>query len=174
MILRGQRHLPQDRARVTVDATACSPLVYQWFHNGSQVSGATTSSLQLTGAHLADAGTYTVSVANSQGSTLSAAATVTVQQVATPTFSPAGGASPFPPQQVVVACSTADATIHYRIDGQDPTEGDATVASGGTVNIYQSLTLKAKAWHAGAGWAPSDVETVQVSLTTIDTQRLVQ
>src|SRR5207245_2243641 len=67
-------------------APACSPLVYQWFHNGSQVSGATASSLPVIAAHLADAGSYTVSAVNSQGSTLSASAPLTVQQVATPTF----------------------------------------------------------------------------------------
>src|SRR5262249_32772782 len=76
---------------VSVSSTACSPLTYEWFHNGALVVGATSSALALTAVHLADAGQYTAIVGNNVASVSSSAATLTVQEVATPVFSPVGG-----------------------------------------------------------------------------------
>ena len=53
-------------------------------------------------------------------------------------------------QNVTVNCPTVGATIHYTTNGIDPTESDPTVASGGTVAVDHSLTLKAKAFRTGA------------------------
>ena len=61
------------------------------------------------------------SLANIAGSALSASATLTVQEVATPSFSPLGG-SYAGPRNVAVTCLTPTATIHYTTSGQDPTE----------------------------------------------------
>ena len=75
---------------------------------------------------------------------------------ATPTFSPASGLF-HDSFNVTVQCATPGATIHYTTTGVDPTESDATVASGGTVLVANSLTLKAKAW--ASGYAASAVES---------------
>ncbi|CAG7614209.1 nucleoside hydrolase-like domain-containing protein [Actinacidiphila bryophytorum] len=61
---------------VTADGTA--PLSYQWRRNGQDVSGATGSSLTVSGVQTADAGTYTVTVTNAAGSVTSGPATLTV------------------------------------------------------------------------------------------------
>jgi len=80
-----------------------------------------------------------------------ARATYTLK-VATPTFSPAGGTySTF--QAVTVRCATAGAVIHYTTNGQEPSASDPVIASGGTLVVDRTLTLKAKAWLQG--WTPS-------------------
>ena len=65
-------------ATFTVAATACTPLAYAWFFNGTTISGATNAVLTLPGVGLANAGAYTVAVTAAGGSTTSAAATLTV------------------------------------------------------------------------------------------------
>ncbi|MGE3843274.1 MAG: chitobiase/beta-hexosaminidase C-terminal domain-containing protein, partial [Vicinamibacterales bacterium] len=70
-------------------------------------------------------------------------------KVATPTFSAATGlyTSTF---NVTVTCTDAAATLYYTTNGVDPTQADTTVASGGTVGVTQSLTLKVKAFKPGS------------------------
>ncbi|HUL53452.1 MAG TPA: immunoglobulin domain-containing protein [Opitutaceae bacterium] len=51
---------------------------YQWHFNGTDIAGATSSTLSLPNAQPANAGTYTVTVANFSGSVTSSAATLTV------------------------------------------------------------------------------------------------
>ena len=65
-------------ATFTVAAAGAAPLNYQWQFNGTNLSGATSTSLTLTGVQPANAGSYTVVVTNSAGSTTSAAAVLTV------------------------------------------------------------------------------------------------
>jgi alpha-tubulin suppressor-like RCC1 family protein len=69
-------------------------------------------------------------------------------KAATPTLSVAAGTYTTP-QTVTVAVATPGATIHYTTSGNEPTEADPVVASGATVAIDQSYTLKAKAWKTG-------------------------
>lgn len=52
-------------------------------------------------------------------------------------------------RNVVVTDETPGATIHYTVDGNEPTTSDPTVASGGTIVVDRSLTLKAKAFKSG-------------------------
>ena len=69
-------------------------------------------------------------------------------RVATPTLGPAGGS--FTANVTVTgACVTPAATIHYTTNGVDPTDSDPTIATGSTVAVTQTTTLKAKAWLAG-------------------------
>ena len=72
-------------AVLTVTATSTSgPMTYQWrkggvdVSNGARVSGATTSTLTLSGVEASDAGQYTVEVRNTAGPTLSDTATLSV------------------------------------------------------------------------------------------------
>jgi hypothetical protein len=78
-----------------------------------------------------------------------------------PTFEPDGGGyiTDRTNQQVVIRCATSEATIHYTMNGLDPTEGDPIIESGGSVAVTfdPPTTLKAKAFQDD--WTPSDVKT---------------
>src|SRR5262249_48616920 len=82
--------------------------------NGTNISGATESSLTLTTVTANDAGSYTVGVTNSAGSVLSDAATLTV--------SAAGGGAPLilkqPVSQTVIA--GANVTFSVTATGSSP------------------------------------------------------
>jgi hypothetical protein len=84
-------------------------------------------------------------------------------QVATPTFSPEGGTYNTN-QFVSIGCTTPTASIHYTLNGNDPTEGDPVVLSGQEIEIDSSYTLKAKAWREGL-----TASSVKSSSYTIDT-----
>ncbi len=63
---------------LTVVAAGTGPLSYLWHHDGSAVTNATTSQLNLTSLTTNDAGSYVVVITNSVGSVTSAVAIVTV------------------------------------------------------------------------------------------------
>jgi uncharacterized delta-60 repeat protein len=66
-----------DNVIFAVTATGTLPLAYQWRLNGTPLPGQTADRLFLPNAQPAQAGAYTVSVANAQGVTTSAAAALT-------------------------------------------------------------------------------------------------
>ena len=66
--------------------------------------------------------------------------------VATPTFTPEAGTY-FEEQTVSIACATDGATIHYTIDGTDPTENSPVYST--PININETSTLKAIAMKEG-------------------------
>ena len=68
------------------------------------------------------------------------------QTVATPTFSPAAGTY-YEAQNVTIGCTTDGATIHYTLDGNDPTTASATYSS--PIAISQTTTVKAMAVKSG-------------------------
>jgi len=63
---------------LSVVADGTGTLLYQWKKDGVNITGATSATLSFSPAVLADAGVYTVSVADDFGSITSAAATLTV------------------------------------------------------------------------------------------------
>jgi nitrogen fixation protein len=67
-----------DPVSLSVAAVGTAPLSYQWLLNGTNISGATASSLVWTNVQLTDAGTYSVLVSNSVGTTTSSNAVFTV------------------------------------------------------------------------------------------------
>jgi alpha-tubulin suppressor-like RCC1 family protein len=69
-------------------------------------------------------------------------------RVATPTITVGSGTYALD-QTVVVADATVGASIHYTQNGVDPTQSDPTVASGGSIVVSHSQTLKTKAFKAG-------------------------
>ncbi|MBP7937361.1 MAG: chitobiase/beta-hexosaminidase C-terminal domain-containing protein [Phycisphaerae bacterium] len=87
--------------------------------------------------------------------------------VATPEFSPDGGQHEGSSVTVAVSCATADATIHYTLDGDDPTESSPTVTSGSTVTVPLPGALKAKAWKTGL--APSALKSASYTLLPVAT-----
>lgn len=62
----------------SVTATGAATLRYQWRKNGSPISNATSSALNLTNVQSTDAGTYSVVVTNTAGTVTSSNATLTV------------------------------------------------------------------------------------------------
>jgi len=84
-----------------------------------------------------------------------------VQKVATPSFSPGGGAYSNA-VDVTITCSTSGAEIRYTTDGRDPTGSSALYTA--PIHVDHNLTLKAKAWKSGL--APSDVRTAGYVITT--------
>jgi hypothetical protein len=147
---------PGGTATFTVVATGTAPLSYQWYRSSSAIPGASNSALTLNNLSLFDAGSYNVVVSSIGGSASSAAATLTVSQVAAPSLSPVGGSYPST-RNVVVTCPTSGAIIYYTLNGQEPTTSDPIVTSGFSVAVNHSLTLKAKAFKTG--WTTSATES---------------
>jgi hypothetical protein len=129
----------------SVTATGTAPLSYQWFKDGSVLSGATSSAYSLTNAQAAHAGTYTVKVSNGTApdATSSAAVlTVSAAPVAPSITTPPQSQSITAGQNVtfsVTATGTAPLSYQWFKDG--------SVLSGATSSAY-SLT-NAQAAHAG-------------------------
>jgi uncharacterized repeat protein (TIGR02543 family) len=71
------------KVSLTVSASGTAPLSYQWQKDGDAIDGETNATLIITGADLADDGSYRVVVTNSVGSTNSNQVKVTVQPVYT-------------------------------------------------------------------------------------------
>ena len=76
--------------RFSVVATGPLPLTYQWSFYGTNIGGATNTSLILTNVQLSQAGNYTVLVSNVYGSTLSSNAVLTVNVPPPCTYAPSG------------------------------------------------------------------------------------
>lgn len=86
-------------ASFSVIADGAATLTYQWFKNGSPISGATSTTLNLTNIQDSDAASYTVVVANEVGIATSSAATLTVLDIpviqGVPATAPASIGLPF-------------------------------------------------------------------------------
>jgi hypothetical protein len=65
-------------ATFSVQAVGTAPLTYQWSFNGTNISGATSATLALAHVRATNAGNYTVTVKNGSGTSVSSAASLTV------------------------------------------------------------------------------------------------
>ena len=65
-------------ATLIASYTGSQPRTYQWYKDGSVITGATSASYTISSATLAEAGDYHVVVTNSAGNAISTAATITV------------------------------------------------------------------------------------------------
>lgn len=74
----GQTVTEGGTATFNVWAVGMAPLRFQWLLNAKKIAGATNASLTLTNVHPAQAGSYSVKISNSTGTTNSAAATLSV------------------------------------------------------------------------------------------------
>ena len=82
--------------------------------------------------------------------------------VATPTFSPAGGAYTSA-QNVTLSCATAESEIYYTLDGTTPTASSAKYTS--AINISETKTIKA---IAKKGSDYSDVASATYSIYPVN------
>jgi alpha-tubulin suppressor-like RCC1 family protein len=86
--------------------------------------------------------------------TMSEAYTINLADTAEPVaFDPPGGVYTTE-QTVTLTTGTAGATIYYTIDGDEPTTSDASMSSGGTVDVEHSLRLRAITVKAGLSDSP--------------------
>lgn len=71
-------------------------------------------------------------------------------------------------QDVTVTGTASGASLHYTLDGTEPTESSPIVVSGNTVTVDHSAALTVKGFH-GPDWAPSDSKlgTYYVSQGTV-------
>ena len=97
-------------ASFSVTASGTWPLSYQWNFNGTNLSGATNTTLTLTNVRLSQAGNYAVLVTNQYGSAVSSNAVLTVGTPPTITMQPAS-------QRVTPGCS---ATFSVGASGTGP------------------------------------------------------
>ncbi|MGH2271881.1 chitobiase/beta-hexosaminidase C-terminal domain-containing protein [Anaerohalosphaeraceae bacterium U12dextr] len=84
---------------------------------------------------------------------------------ATPEFSVAGGTYNTE-QTVTITCATPDAVIHYTTNGMDPTDSDPVIASGDSLSIDRSMTLKARAWKGSL--TPSVIRSENYNMVVSD------
>jgi len=99
---------------VSFSVVVIGALSYQWLHNGSSIPGATGSSLNLNNIQTTNAGSYTVSATNTRGTTVSNAATLTVNPVAvTPPPAPSSGGGGGAPSGWFFAALSVLAALHH-------------------------------------------------------------
>jgi hypothetical protein len=110
-------------ATFTVSATGIGPFTYQWQRAGTNLPGATASSLTISPLTTNDAAVYQVFVANSCGTTPSATATLTVNTAAPP---------PTVPAITAITTSGADLLIDFT-GGTSDVPGDFTLVGATTV-----------------------------------------
>jgi alpha-tubulin suppressor-like RCC1 family protein len=131
---------------VTVSLSAAAGATIRYTTNGSTP---TTASPIYTGPFALTATTTVKALAMHPDYVTSGVLTaVYTINVEAPTFSPAAGTYAAG-QLITIATATPGATIHYTLNGVDPTASDPTIASGGTITAG-NFTLKAAAWKTGA------------------------
>ena len=133
---------------------------YQWQSkvgegDWTNIPSATNSSYTPSTASAGSTTLYRVIVSNIASgcsvSSTSEAATISVSALpvcAQPTFSPAAGTK-LGAQSVTLGCETANATIYYTTNGDDPQEIAADLYDGSAIAISQTTTIKAIAAKSG-------------------------
>ncbi|HEU4390686.1 MAG TPA: immunoglobulin domain-containing protein, partial [Blastocatellia bacterium] len=151
----------------SVSATGTAPLNYQWQKNGTDIPGATSSSLSLTAVQDADAGTYSVIVSNAAGSVASNGATLTVTHDTPPSITTqpvsqtanVGDTVTFD----VVAAGTAPLSYQWKKDG-----GDIPGATGSSLMLTNIQLADAGGYIVevsnNAGVATSNPATLTVNV----------
>ena len=108
-----QTNLVGDTVNFSVAATGTQPLIYQWGFDGTNLVGATDSTLTLTNVQASQAGNYSVLVTNLYGAATSSVASLTVIVPAIPPTIVSQT-----PNQIVLLGSTA--TFSVTVSGSEP------------------------------------------------------
>jgi len=85
-----------------------------------------------------------------------------------PLASPGGGSAP---QTVTVTQATLGSSIHYTLDGTEPALQDDAIATGATLLIDATRTLKLKAWKDGWIASPTATHQYLMGASTVETPR---
>jgi sugar lactone lactonase YvrE len=100
-------------ATISIGIEGTAPLSFQWYLNSSPIPGATLPSYVIDQAEQSDAGSYTVTVSNIDGSTTSSAATLTVTL-------PAGYPDITAQPQGAIIMSGGTVTLSVTVTGNGP------------------------------------------------------
>jgi Concanavalin A-like lectin/glucanases superfamily/Bacterial Ig domain/Immunoglobulin domain len=151
------------------------PFSYQWGHAGTNIAGASSSSLSLPGVTLASAGAYSVVVTNVSGSITSAVATLTVNQPPT-----AFNVTAATKQNVPMSILTEKLLMFASDPEGDPltvvsvgtSTNGATVVLGGGAVTYTPVTgfigTDRFAYTVGDSWGGTGSAFVQVEVRPAD------
>jgi hypothetical protein len=124
-------------ASLSVVVIGSAPFSYQWQKGGVAVTGATTATLSFASVALADAGSYTVRVSNSNGNVTSAAAVLAVGTPPAINASPATQSIPLGSSVTFTVDATGTAPLTYQWRKTGVTIGGAT-GSSFVINSVQS------------------------------------
>jgi uncharacterized repeat protein (TIGR01451 family) len=122
----------------SVTATGSAPLTYQWKHAGTNLPGATASTLTVT-ATAETAGAYVVEVANAVGGVTSATATLIVADTTPPMITCA-------PDATVVGCGPWNFTPPTAMDTCDPSPTISVVST--VTNSVPGGFAATRTWQA--------------------------
>ncbi|HZR18272.1 MAG TPA: immunoglobulin domain-containing protein [Verrucomicrobiae bacterium] len=161
-----------------VGATGTAPLSFQWMFAGAPLSGATSSSVALTGVQTNQAGNYCVVVTNSAGAVTSSVATLTVLVPPAITLQPASQSVVLGSNVTFQAAASGSAPLNYQwffggavIPGQTGTALGLTNVQTAQAGNYQFVASN------GAGSATSTVAQLTVlippAITTQPTNQTV-
>lgn len=135
----------------SVEVNSASTVTYQWQFNGIELPGETNQTLVLTDLQPADAGFYAVTVGNSEGSILSAAAELTISQIAAWGFNPYFPTTNVPPNliNVVAIASGFQHCLAVRGDGTVSEWGDiANWPTQVPFDLYDAASVAAGGSHS--------------------------
>src|SRR5437867_2698004 len=107
-------------AMFAVVASGTAPFSYQWHHAGTNLPGATDSTLTISPVSFADAGNYDVTVTNVAGTTNSAVVVLTVQDTIAPTVSC--------PTNLVACTSSNSAAVLFTTTATDACDSTPTIS----------------------------------------------
>ncbi len=141
----------------SVTASGTAPLTYTWKKNGGAINGAANAAIySVANATISDSGNYSVTVSNLSAlmaTSNSAKLTILVPKVDKPKANPIGQDF-FDPLTITLKTDTV-ATIHYTLDGVDPTETSLTYDATSKITLSgSSKVLKARGFKAN--YTPSD------------------
>ena len=137
-------------ATFTIAAGGTDPLTYQWFDNGTAISGATSSSYNIPATTVANTGSqFTVVVTNSVGSVTSSVATLTVSpEPATLSFAPVPGKTYGSAAFPISATSASAGPVTYTVVSGPATVSGSTVTLTGTGAVVLSASQPASGNYA--------------------------
>src|SRR5262249_30183475 len=128
-----------NNATFTVVASGTAPLSYQWQFNTVNIAGATSTTYTRTNVQLADAGNFTVAVANAAGAITSSIAVLTVTTTNVP---PSITAQPQP----LTVNQGSNATFSVTATGTVPLsyqwQFNAANISGATTSVYSDTNAQ--------------------------------
>jgi hypothetical protein len=133
-------------ASFAVTAQGLAPLSYQWQFYGTNISGATNSSLAFTNVQLTDGGVYTVVVSNNFASTISSDAVLQVLPYDAPSIQvngqlAVGTVTATASAQVTISGGYPDGFTFYTLDGSTPTT--SSTLYDGPFTLTNSAVLQA-------------------------------
>lgn len=159
-------------AEFAVAASGIPSPTYQWKKNGSNISGATNSTLRFTAVSSADAGSYTVVATNSSGAVQSDAAMLYVQSAPVFTAQPvaqavtAGSTAKF----TAVVSAVPGATYQWKKDGNSISGATASILQISGVSSADEGLYKLVATNALGSTTSNEVALILGSAPTISSQ----